>query len=93
MVRVLTPIGEGTLIERLRTDGAIRRLIVDRSPDGWRVIFFLATSNEPLTVGRRRGGIRTWSQIKSVILWLETHVPQHTSVELYLQPFSSQDSE
>lgn len=92
-LRVLTPIGEGALIDRLRANGTIRRLIIDRHESGYRVIFFLANSNEPLTVARRRGGIRIWSQLESVVRWLEKNVPEHRDIELYLHPFSSQESE
>lgn len=92
-MRVLTPIGEGALIEQLRAQGTIRRLIVDRSSGGWRVIIVPVGSSEPLTVSRRRGGIRTWSQLESVIRWLEKNVPQHKDIELYLRPFSSEASE
>lgn len=86
---VVIRVGEKALLEQLDGGLNLRRVIVDRVGGGYRVILLVRDGTEPLTVARKRGGLRTWAQLESVIRWIQNNLPRMPdalAIELYLRP-------
>lgn len=66
----------------------VRRLVVERVEGSYRLLAFMKSDKDPKTIGKHRGGIRTWSQLDSVVRYVEDKFPQVVAVELFLQPSS-----
>lgn len=91
---VLIRVGEKALLEQVDAGLNLRRLIVDRVADGYRLILLVKDGTEPLTVARKRGGLRTWAQLESLIRWIEKNLPsmpEALAIELYLRPALDSD--
>lgn len=69
----------------------VERTVLERiSRNEWRLLVFLKGHTDGVTLGKYRGGVRTWTKMENILAYVERVMPQYDpeAIDVFLRRLS-----